>query len=375
MRRITALTLRDIRSYEAFEARLSGRSVVITGPNGAGKTNILETLTLFGAGRGLRGAKLSDVVRHGAGGAPGAAITLSAEDEEPMRLVVSVVPPRYDRREVRIDGEVVKSAGTLSELIRFLWMTPAMDRLFMDAPSERRRFLDRIAAAGSSGHAIIAGRYEKAMKQRMALLEQGGDPSLLTHFEREMADAGIALSMARRETAESLAAGYEALRQEAFPRATVFIEGDVELLLAEHGEEQARDRFAERLARNRRIDRDARRTIIGPHRSDLVVTHEGKQMPARQCSTGEQKALLTGLVLARAQAAKERGEGTLVLLLDEIVAHLDETRREALAETLHGLGLQAFLTGTDPDAFAPFLAHMDHLRPDQGGKVSNPQDS
>lgn len=373
MRRITSLTLRDIRSYEAFDVRLTGRSVVITGLNGAGKTNLLETLTLFGAGRGLRGAKLSDVVRSGADGAPGAAITLSADDNDPLRLVVSILPPRHDRREVKIDGEVVRSAGRLSEIIRFLWLIPAMDRLFMDAPSERRRFLDRIAAAGSSEHAGVAARYEKAMKQRMALLDQGGDPKLLAFFEQEMAEAGIALSLARRETAESLAAGYEALRQEAFPRATVFIEGDVELLLAEHGAEQARDSFKERLARNRRIDRDAKRTLVGPHRSDLIVTHEEKEMPARQCSTGEQKALLIGLVLARAQAAKARGgEGSLVLLLDEIVAHLDETRREALAETLETLGLQAFLTGTDPDAFAPFLRSMDHLRPEHGGAAVSP---
>ncbi|MEM1380511.1 MAG: DNA replication/repair protein RecF [Pseudomonadota bacterium] len=363
MRRITSLTLRDIRSYESFDAELTGRSVVITGPNGAGKTNILETLTLFGAGRGLRGAKLSDVVRQGAGGAPGAAMTLRDDGEDPLRLIVSIPPPRHDRREVKIDGEVTRSASALTRIIRFLWLVPVMDRLFMDAPAERRKFLDRIAAAGSSEHVLIAGRYEKAMRQRMAGLEQGADPALLEIFERDMVDAGIALALARRATATSLAEGYEQLRQDAFPRATLHIEGDVELLLAEHGEAQARAGFADRLARNRRIDRDAKRTLVGPHRSDLIVTHEEKAMPARQCSTGEQKALLIGLVLARASAARDADGAALVLLLDEIVAHLDEHRRKALAATLETLGLQAFLTGTDPEPFAPFLEAMDHLRP------------
>ncbi|MEM9840119.1 MAG: DNA replication/repair protein RecF [Pseudomonadota bacterium] len=364
MRRITSLTLRDIRSYEAFDAPLTGRSVVITGPNGTGKTNLLETLTLFGAGRGLRGAKLSDVVRHGAGAAPGAAMTLTDADGDKIRLIVSIPPPRHDRREVNIDGETTRSASALSQLIRFLWLTPAMDRLFMDAPAERRRFLDRIAAAGSSEHAAIAARYEQAMKQRMAALDQGADSSLLALFENDMAEAGIALSLARRATAQSLAEGYEELREEAFPRAHLFIEGDVELLLAEHGEERAREGFAERLARNRRIDRDAKRTLVGPHRSDLIVTHEGKSMPARQCSTGEQKALLIGLILARASSAAKAADGAaLVLLLDEIVAHLDSRRREALAAILDRLGLQCFLTGTDPEPFGPFLEAMDHLEP------------
>ncbi|MEM6747089.1 MAG: DNA replication/repair protein RecF [Pseudomonadota bacterium] len=363
MRRITSLTLRDIRSYEAFDAELSGRSVVITGPNGAGKTNLLETLTLFAAGRGLRGAKLSDVVRQGAGGAPGAALSLGAEDDDPLRLVVSIPPPRFDRREVKIDGEPVKSASALAGVIRFLWLIPAMDRLFADAPAERRKFLDRIAAAGSSAHAQNAARYEKAMKQRMALLDAGGDSSLLGAFEQEMVEAGLAMTACRLETAEGLAAGYESLRQDAFPRAHLFIEGDVETDLARDGDAVAAAAFAERLARNRRIDRDARRTLAGPHRSDLVVTHLEKEMPAKHCSTGEQKALLIGLILARASAAKDQGEGALVLLLDEIVAHLDATRRQALAATLQDLGLQAFLTGTDEDAFESFLEHMDHLQP------------
>ncbi|NNU17642.1 DNA replication/repair protein RecF [Parvularcula sp. ZS-1/3] len=367
MRRITGLTLRDIRSYEAFDAKLSGRSVVITGANGAGKTNLLETLTLFGAGRGLRGAKLSDVVRQGATSPPGAAITLSAEDEDPLRLIVQITPPRHDKREVKIDGEPVKQASALAEIIRFLWLIPAMDRLFMDAPSERRRFLDRIAAAGDSSHAGVAARYEKAMRQRAALLDQGGDPSLLTLFEQEMAEAGVVLAENRQQTAQSLAEGYEALREEAFPRAGVLIEGDLERMLQSEGRARAQDVFQERLARNRRVDRDAKRTLFGPHRSDLHVTHLGKDMPAKFCSTGEQKALLIGLILARAEAAKTK-PGSLVLLLDEIVAHLDETRRKALAETLDRLGLQAFLTGTDPDAFAPFLDRMDHLRPDASGE-------
>jgi DNA replication and repair protein RecF len=376
VRRITALTLRDIRSYKAFETTLSGRSVVITGPNGAGKTNLLEALTLFGAGRGLRGAKLGDIVRQGAEDQAGAAVTLTGPDapsEDTTRLVVTIPPPRHDRREVRIDGEPTRSARALSDHLRFLWLTPAMDRLFVDAPAERRRFLDRITAAGDRMHAAQSARYEKAMRQRMALLEQGGDRRILEGFEAEMAKAGVAMTLARKGAAASLAEGYGALREEAFPRASLVIEGDLELLLGQYGEAEAEARFRERLARNRETDLRARRTVAGPHRSDLLVTHIDKQMPARLCSTGEQKALLIGLVLARAVTAAGPGEGALVLLLDEIVAHLDETRREALANILGGLGLQSFLTGTDPEPFAPFLSRMDHLEPHRGGVAGTPQ--
>jgi DNA replication and repair protein RecF len=373
MRRITSLTLRNIRSYETFDEKLSGRSVVITGPNGAGKTNLLEALTLFGAGRGLRGARLSDIVRQGSEGVAGAGLTLAGGDDadEPVRLTVSIPPPRHDRREVRIDGEPTRSAAALQERLRFLWLTPAMDRLFMEAPSERRKFLDRIAAAGSPRHVQDAGRFEKAMRQRTALLEQGGHPSLLDGFENEMAEAGIALALTRREAAQSLSAGYAALREEAFPRATLFIEGEIELMLAGHEPGAATALYRERLARNRRIDADARRALVGPHRSDLVVVHEQKEMPARLCSTGGQKARLIGLVLARAAAAKERSEASLLLLLDEIAAHLDETRRKALAATLEKLGLQAFLTGTDKEAFTAFFPFMDHLVPGSGNAIPN----
>ncbi|MCQ8184777.1 DNA replication/repair protein RecF [Parvularcula maris] len=364
--RITALTLRNIRSYESFQADLSGRSVVITGPNGAGKTNLLEALTLFGPGRTLRRSRLPEVVRQGAEEGAGAGITLCDDGEDERRLVVTIPPPRFDKREIRIDGEPVRKAGTLTDLLRFLWLTPAMDRLFMDAPGDRRRFLDRIAAAGSSAHAEDTARYEKAMRQRMAALEQGAPPQVLSALESEMAASGVKIAGTRRETAESLARGYEALRQEAFPQASVFIEGDVDLMLGEKGPEAAMEAFRARLQGNRRIDRDAKRTLVGPHRSDLVVTHLGKAMPAKLCSTGEQKALLIGLILARAAAAKGQGGSALVLLLDEIAAHLDETRREALAQTLEKLGLQAFLTGTDEAAFAPFLPDMDHLRPGAG---------
>jgi DNA replication and repair protein RecF len=362
--RITALSLRNIRSYERFEAQLSGRSVVITGPNGAGKTNLLEALTLFGPGRTLRRARLPDVVRHGATEAAGAGLTLSDPQREDERcLRVNIQGPRFDKRELRIDGEPVRKARHLSDLLRFLWLTPAMDRLFVDAPGERRRFLDRIAAAGAASHAEHAARYEQAMRQRMAALEQNAQPAVLDALEQEMTAAGLRIAQTRRETAESLEEGYEALRQEAFPRASLFIEGEVDLLLANEGADAAAKTMTGRLRSLRRADRDAKRTLFGPHRSDLVATHLGKAMPARLCSTGEQKALLIGLILARAAAAQGRGEGALVLLLDEIAAHLDQTRRDALAQTLEELGLQAFLTGTDEAAFSAFLPHMDHLKP------------
>ena len=357
---LTRLTLRDFRSYAALDLALDGRSVVLTGPNGAGKTNLLEAVSLMGPGRGLRSARLSDVRRQapgGDGGADGFGVGVGTGD---VTLSIRSQPPRPERREARIDGQPVSGPGAFREHLALTWLTPAQDRLFVEGASERRRFLDRMTLTQDRTHAQAAARYEKAMRQRNAALAAPRvDPRLLSILEVQMAEAGVAVAAARRETTARLAAGYAAIRQGAFPGAEVALEGELEEALATTPASDVEGGFAEALARARRRDAEAGRALAGPHRSDLHVTHAEKGQPARLCSTGEQKALLTGLVLAG--AAARAADAPLVLLLDEVNAHLDADRRESLALILEGLGCQALMTGTDESLFAPWAGRAQFL--------------
>ena len=360
MTALTRLTLRDFRSYDALDLALDGRSVVLTGPNGAGKTNLLEAVSLMGPGRGLRSARLSDVRRQGAGGF-GVGVAVGG-----TTLSIRSQPPRPERREARIDGAPVSGPGAFLDHLRLTWLTPAQDRLFVEGASERRRFLDRMTLTQDRSHAQAAARYEKAMRQRnAALAAPRTDPRLLSILEVQMAEAGVAVAAARRETTARLARGYEDIRQGAFPGARVALEGTLEEALADRPASDVEAEFAGTLAATRRRDAEAGRTLTGPHRSDLHVMHAEKEQPARLCSTGEQKALLTGLVLAGA-AARER-DAPLVLLLDEVNAHLDADRRASLAEILEGLGCQALMTGTDDSLFAPWTGRAQFLRVTPGG--------
>ena len=363
---LTRLTLRDFRSYAALDLALDGRSVVLTGPNGAGKTNLLEAVSLMGPGRGLRSARLSDVRRQGA---DGFGVGVGMDD---VTLSIRSQPPRPERREARIDGQAVSGPGAFLDHLALTWLTPAQDRLFVEGAAERRRFLDRMTLTQDRTHARSAAAYEKAMRQRTAaLLSPRPDPTLLRVLEVQMAEAGVAVAAARRETTARLAAGYEAIRQGAFPSARAALEGTLEEALADQPASDVEAAFAEELSRVRRRDAEAGRALTGPHRSDLHVTHAEKEQPARLCSTGEQKALLTGLVLAG--AAARAGEAPLVLLLDEVNAHLDADRRESLAIILEGLGSQALMTGTDDSLFAPWAGRAQFLRVTPGGvEASDP---
>ena len=332
---LARLSLTDFRSYADLSVAPGPGFVILTGENGAGKTNILEAISLLSPGRGLRGASLAEMARRG-----GAGVFAVAARLDEMDIGTGTAADAPDRRQVRIDGAPA-SANSLSDWLSVLWLTPAMDRLFVDAASGRRRFLDRLVLALSPGHATHAARYEAAMRARNKLLAEDGrrDEAWLTALEARMADHGHAVAEARAAAVAALAGRLADAPEGPFARAALALEGGDEADLAQA------------LALGRARDAAAGRTLAGPHRTDLLVTHVGKSQPASLCSTGEQKALLIGLILAFADLVGERAGRRPILLLDEIAAHLDPRRRAALFERLEGTGGQVWMTGTEPGLF------------------------
>lgn len=361
---VTRLTLSDFRCYADARLETDRRPVVLTGPNGAGKTNLLEAVSFLAPGRGLRRATLAEVRRREAG--DGSAWAVNARLETPVGPVAigTGSDPQAgeagSRRLVRIDGQAAPSQAALGAHVTLAWLTPQMDRLFIEGASGRRRFLDRLVFGFQPDHAGALSAYEQAMRDRSRLLKDerdGGrraDPAWLAALEEQMAGNAVAIAAARKEVVGRLmAAGDEGtLAESPFPRATLAVEGTVEGWLDEMPALAAEERLKARLAEMRRVDAAAGGATEGPHRSDLAVRHRAKDMPAAQCSTGEQKALLIGIVLANARLlAAERGAAPL-LLLDEVAAHLDRRRRAALFDEILALGTQAWLTGTDRELFA-----------------------
>ncbi|WP_374299756.1 DNA replication/repair protein RecF [Ferrovibrio sp.] len=356
---VLSLSLRDFRNYAELHLRLSGQPVVLTGPNGAGKTNILEALSFFSPGRGLRRARLSDVSRASAQPARrcwaahadlvsaigpvaiGTGLAEVAGDEE-----------MAERRIVRINGEPAASANGLAEYLDVVWLTPQMDRLFVEGLSTRRRFMDRLVYGLDGGHARQVAAFERAMRERNRLLKSGGaDLAWLAALESQMAEHGVAVAAARREALGRIEAGM-ALATGPFPRARLAAQGVIEAWLADMPALAAEEKYRATLAERRGIDREAGAATEGPHRSDMAVWHAEKDQPAAQCSTGEQKALLIAITLANARLIRARRQMAPLMLLDEISAHLDARRRAALYEELLALGGQVWLTGTDDDLFA-----------------------
>jgi DNA replication and repair protein RecF len=333
---IARLSLQDFRSYADASIRPGAGLVVLTGENGAGKTNILEAVSLLSPGRGLRGAALSEMARRGGGG--GFAVAARIGDTDIGTGTAANAP---ERRQVRINGAAA-SANSLSEWLSILWLTPAMDRLFQEGASGRRRFLDRLVLALAPGHALHAARYEAAMRARNKLLaEDDPDPQWLAALEARMAEHGAELDRARREAVSALAARLAAAPDGPFARAGLALEGWT------GGADLARE-----LAAARSRDRAAGRTLAGPHRTDLAVSHLGKDQPAAACSTGEQKALLLAITLAHAELVAEHRGMRPILLLDEVAAHLDPSRRKALFQRLAESGGQVWMTGTERALFA-----------------------
>lgn len=349
---VLRLTLTDFRSYPALRFETDARPVVLTGPNGAGKTNILEALSFLSPGRGLRRARLSDVARRdSAPEAPWAVAALVQRGPERIEIGTGR-DAGSERRRVRIEGDEAKGQQALAEIVGTNWLTPAMDRLFLEGAAGRRRFFDRLVLGFDPGHAGRSAAYEHAMRERTRLLRAGGaDPAWLDALEATMAAKGTAIAAARSDVAARLdAACSQGIGP--FPGAGIGIEGRLESWVAEGGETEQRFRALLREARRR--DEAAGAATEGPHRSDLKVRHLPKDMPAEMCSTGEQKAVLIAIILAQARARQAETGRPPILLLDEVAAHLDGERRAALFDELCALDAQSWLTGTDEALFAAF---------------------
>jgi DNA replication and repair protein RecF len=345
--RVKSITLTDFRSYEVGVLKTAGRSVYLFGPNGAGKTNLLEAISFLTPGKGLRGAAAAVVGRRMPGERQGRAWSVSATlqtDDGGAQLGTGLETASAARRTVRIEGETV-APGRLTELVRPMWLTPQQDRLFLESASDRRKFFDRLVFADTPGHARHVAAYDKAMRERTVLLTDGpADPAWLDALEARMAKEGAAMARARAETLTALQAEIDGRADRPFPQARLSFDGDFGR--ADEGQ------LAASLAANRDRDGAVGRALTGPHRGDLAVIHALRDRPAAECSTGEQKALILNLILAQAaRLSRVISQPNPIVLLDEVAAHLDRSRRAALFDEIEVLGLQAFLTGTDEALF------------------------
>jgi DNA replication and repair protein RecF len=345
---VSRLALTDFRSYAAASIEPHAGFVLLFGQNGAGKTNILEAVSLLTPGRGLRGAPLTDMARQGGNGAFAVSAKLNGTD-----IGTGTLATAPERRQVRINGAPA-SVNALSEWLSVLWLTPAMDRLFSGSAGERRRFLDRLVLALEPTHAHHSTRYDAAMRARNKLLaEDQQDESWLGSLEAAMAEHGLAVAEARARTVDALEEALTSTPDDVFARPALALSG------------WAVDDLAAILRSSRGRDAAAGRATQGPHRQDLAVIHRAKNMPADRCSTGEQKALLLGLILAHAELVAERRGAPPILLLDEVAAHLDPSRREALFARLESRG-QVWMTATEASLFEGIgKASRFHVEPGQ----------
>src|SRR6478609_4965842 len=359
---IRRLTLTNFRSYHAAQVALDRAGpVVLTGANGAGKTNLIEAISLLAPGRGLRRATMEELAfSEGDGG-----WAVNAEAEGMLGLATlgtGIDPPAGEdaspARKCRIDRESVTSATAFADHLRVVWLTPAMDPLFNGPASERRRFLDRLVLAVDAQHSGRVAALERSLRSRNRLLEDArSDPHWLDAVEHETAEVAVAVAAARAETAARLSAALAQARAQApeFPQTEIELQGWMEKLLPNHSAIEVEDRYRTLLKDNRARDAAAGRTLDGPHLSELAVRHASKKIPAADASTGEQKALLIRLVLAHAGLIKQMTGFAPLLLLDEVVAHLDPARRAALYDALSLLGAQVWMTGADPAVFGDIV--------------------
>lgn len=366
---VTRLKIVDFRNYARLDIAFGEIGVVFHGDNGAGKTNLLEALSLLSPGRGLRRATYGDMVRAGA--ASGFAIHARIEGPlgtSEIGTAAADSEPSEGARRVRIDGANARSADDLLEWVRMIWLTPAMDGLFIGAAGDRRRFLDRLVLTIDPAHGRRALDYEKAMRGRNRLLtEVRPDTRWLDAIEHELAECGVALAAARTETLQLLSALTAAVPEESpFPRASLALSGWPDDEVMARPAVEVEELFRRQLFEGRARDSAAGRTLEGPHRSDLIVHHTAKAMPAALCSTGEQKALLIGIILAHARLVATIAGFAPILLLDEIGAHLDERRRSALFAIIDDLNAQAFMTGTDAALFSTLGGRAQFFRIAEG---------
>ena len=370
MAHLTSLRLTDFRNYADLDLPLSGGPVVLYGENGAGKTNLMEAVSLLTPGRGMRRAQLPDLARRADDETAqvwAVAAKVQSGEGAPVAIGVGQVPANPGRRTVCIDGHA--ATGTqLAQMLRVMWLTPAQDRLFSGPASDRRRFLDRFALSSHPDHGKSGLRYEKARAERNRLLSDGIiDDLWFDALETDMADFGAKMAVARAGTVQALKEQIAARDESDFPRAELWLDGEAEDIITSGGDvADAQSFIASELRADRGRDRRAGRTLRGLHKSELRVRYTAKNMPAGDCSTGEQKALLIGLILAQARAVTQSA-GKPVLLLDEVAAHLDEGRRAALIEELLALQTQVFMTGTDASLFETFAGRAQVFEVSAGG--------
>lgn len=370
MASIASLRLIDFRSYPALDAQFQPGAIALYGPNGAGKTNLLEAISLLSPGRGLRRAKV-DLLARVKDGNPQPAWGVNAvlhgdADEDPTRISIGQVPEYPRRRQLKIDGRSA-TGPELARRLCMLWLTPAQDRLFTGPASDRRKFIDRFALAFAPDHGSNAVRFEKARTERNRLLSDSiTDRAWYEAVEADLSKFGAMVAQARTLTIQNLQIEIAA-RETTFPQSLIGLSGALEDQF-QSGQDLASvaDDYRQKLAEDRPSDMRAGRTLNGPHRTEVHVTHKVKAMPAALCSTGEQKALLIGLILAQARALADKSP---ILLLDEVAAHLDSIRRTALAEELLDLNLQVFMTGTDQNLFSDFKDRAQILQV-TGGELS-----
>lgn len=377
---IASVALTDFRSYASARLDLAAGPVVLHGLNGAGKTNLLEALSLFTPGKGLRGATTQDMGRRDPGERMGrawaVALTLDAGDGDVLRLGTGVQAPGAGRRVVRIEGETVQP-GRLLEYLRPVWATPEQDRLFSDARAERLKFFDRLVFAARPGHAADVAGYEKALRERLRLLTEGAegreaDPLWLDALEVRLAETGARAAIARAQALADLQSAVDARGDRPFPQADLGLVGEVESLAADGADEATLSgAIREGMARARGRDAAAGRSLFGPHRADLTALHREKNRTAAEGSSGEQKALVLNLILAQVERLKATGEQAApILLLDEAPAHLDAGRRAALFDEIVALNLQAFMTGTELDLFAALKDRAAFVRVEGGDLIA-----
>jgi len=374
---IQRLKLAGFRNYASLSLELDQRHMVLAGDNGAGKTNLMEALSLLTPGRGMRRSSYGDMIKAGSNPQTGFSVFANLEGMAGPVDIGTGVEGGEDggARRVRINGAPARATDELLEHLRLLWLTPAMDGLFTGPAGDRRRFLDRLVLSVDPAHGGRALNYERAMRSRNRLLSEGRpDPAWLDGLEVQMTELGVAMAMARNEVVSLLSGLIESqTAQSAFPAATLRLEGFLEDAAHPSASDMEAD-FADMLKAGRGRDSAAGRTLSGPHRSDLIVHHRAKAMPAALSSTGEQKALLIGIVLGHAQLVRGMTGHAPVLLLDEIAAHLDEGRRAALFDLIEALECQAFMTGTDAHMFAS-LGSRGQILTVADGRVTPQQDA
>ncbi len=370
---VQRLVLTDFRCYATLRLSIDAPMITLTGANGAGKTNLLEAISFLVPGRGLRAARLADIARRQTGSSDpgqcwGVAATVDGLDGvyEVGTGVSEEMAIEAPRRAVRINGAPARGQAALGERLSALWLTPDMQRLFTEGASGRRRFLDRLVFGFDPAHAGRLKAFERAMRERSSLLQReatqdtAADPAWLDVLEETIVEKGVAIAAARIALIDRLNPAC-AMGVGPFPSASLALDGVLDGWLNTMPAVEAEDQYRAALLESRNMDRSGRGTAVGPQRSDLAVTHILKNAPAGQCSTGEQKALLISIVLANARLQSLERGAVPILLLDEIAAHLDEERREALFAEIQALGAQAWMTGTDPALFTPLSGAAQHF--------------